>query len=207
MDAYLLLDDLLRALNTNRIQTVLVSFETIETMDRAKAELIDSPDLPLFSRVADLRDLNQGLLRALKLEKVATTLVIVLFILIVALNMVSALTMLVMEKHRDIGIMKSFGTPGEVILRVFIRQGMTLAVRGTLLGTLLGVGLSYLADATRLIKLDNDVYEVLNYLPFRIAPHEVLLVALGSLVLCLVTCIYPARQAASLDPVEALKYD
>jgi hypothetical protein len=130
-----------------------------------------------------------------------------LFILIVALNMISALTMLVMEKHRDIGIMKSFGTPSRVIKAIFIRQGMTLALRGTLLGTVIGVTLAWVADSTRLIKLDNDVYEVLNYLPFEVHPLEVVLVAIGSMLLSLVTCIYPAHQAAKLDPVEALKYD
>jgi len=207
MDSYLLLDDLLALLNTTRIQSVLVNFKSMESMEAGKEWLSTTREMPLFAEVADLRDLNQGLLRALKMEKVATTLVISLFILIVALNMVSALTMLVMEKHRDIGIMKSFGTPKKVILKIFIRQGMTLAARGTLLGSALGVGLSLLADKTKLIKLDNNVYEVLNYLPFEVAPMEVLLTAVGSLILSYITCIYPAYQAASLNPVEALKYD
>lgn len=207
VDAYLLLDELLRVLNERTVQTVLVRFDSVKQMDRAKASLKANEDLPPLTSVADLRDLNLGLLRALELEKIATTLVISLFILIVALNMISALTMLVMEKHRDIGIMKSFGTPSGLIKRIFIRQGMTLALRGTILGTLIGVTLAWVADSTRLIKLDNDVYEVLNYLPFEVRPTEVIMVAVGSLILSLATCIYPAHQAAKLDPVEALKYD
>ncbi len=207
MDAYLLLDELLTLLNTTRIQTVLVNFDSMESMETGKQWLSTTREMPLFATDADRRDLNLGLLRALKMEKRATTLVISLFILIVALNMVSALTMLVMEKHRDIGIMKSFGTPKKVILRIFIRQGMTLAIRGTILGTILGVGLSVLADSTQLIKLDNNVYEVLNYLPFEVSPMEATLTAIGSLTLSFITCIYPAYQAASLNPVEALKYD
>ena len=206
-DAYLLLDDLLMLLNTTEIQTILVSFDDLDAMEAGKADLLADPELLPSAAVMDLRDLNQGLLRALGLEKLATTSVISLFILIVALNMVSALTMLVMEKHRDIGIMKAFGTPRAMILRVFLRQGMTLSFYGTVLGTVLGVGLAILADRTRLISLDNNVYEVLSYLPFKVNPAEVVLVAVGSLVISFLTSIYPARQAAAMDPVEALAYE
>ena len=207
MDAYIHLDQLLELLNTQRVDRVLVRFSNMKALERAKPQLAASPELPLMSRVADLRDLNQGLLRALDLEKMMTTLLISLFILIVALNMVSALIMMVMEKHRDIGIMKSFGTPSSVIQKIFMRQGMTLAVRGTALGSVLGVVVAIIMDRTKAFKLDNDVYEVLNYLPFQVNPWEVVMIAAGSLLLCLVTTIYPARQAAALDPVEALQFD
>jgi len=206
-DAYVHIKTLFLLLNTTHVQSVMMRFTSIEAMDRAKRQLQESADLPVLSTIVDFRDLNQSLLHALELEKVATTLVIGLFILIVALNMVSALIMLVMEKHHDIGIMKSFGTPNRTILKIYIRQGMTLSLRGTALGTLLGVTFAKIADATRLIKLDNDVYEVLNYLPFVVRWREVALVAVFSLILALITSIYPAWQAASLDPVEALKFD
>lgn len=206
-DAYLFLDDLLMLVNTAEVGSVLVSFESIEAMEKGKAVLQGNPGLPEYAQVYDLRDLNQNLLKALKLEKLATTSVITLFILIVALNMISALTMLVMEKHRDIGIMKTFGASRNDILKIFIRQGMTLAVRGTVLGTLVGVGMALVADRFRLIRLDNSVYEVLDYLPFEVRPLEVMFVALGSLLLSFLASIYPARQASALNPVEALKFD
>ena len=206
-DAYVHIKTVFQIMGTSGVQSVLLRFNSIEAMDKAKRGLQESTDLPILSTVVDFRDLNQSLLHALNLEKMATTLVIGLFILIVALNMVSALIMLVMEKHHDIGIMKSFGTPNKTILKIYIRQGMTLSMRGTLLGTILGVAFAKTADATRLIKLDNNVYEVLNYLPFVVKWPEVLLVAIFSLLLALVTSIYPAWQAANLDPVEALKYD
>lgn len=206
-DAYLLLDDLWLLLNSREISSVLVKFSDIKALDVAKNQLKADPRLPIHASVIDFRDLNQKLFQALQLEKVATTSVISLFVLIVALNMISALIMMVMEKHRDIGIMKSFGTPRKTIRRIFIRQGMTLSVWGTLLGTLLGVTVAYVADATQLIKMDNAVYEVLNYLPFHLVWYEVALVALGSLGLSYLSTLYPAAQAARLDPVEALKYD
>ena len=206
-DAYVHLDELFGLLGTDKVESVLVKFTDIGQMDKGKQRLILDEDMPLFATVIDFRELNQGLLRALQLEKLATTTIISLFILIVALNMISALIMLVMEKHRDIGIMRSFGAPRKTILRIFLRQGMTLSFWGTLMGTVLGVLLAWIADATKLIRLDNSVYEVLNYLPFKIRAEEVLLVALGSLALSFITAIYPARQAAALNPVEALKYD
>lgn len=206
-DAYLLLDQLLMVLGTDEIQSILVNFQTLDDMEIGKAALRAHPGLLPSANVVDLRDLNQGLLSALALEKLATTAVISLFILIVALNMISALTMLVMEKHRDIGIMRAFGTPRATIMRIFLRQGMTLSVWGTVLGSVLGVVGALVADATKLIKLDNNVYEVLSYLPFVVRPHEVLLVALGSLLISLLTCLFPARQAARMDPVEALAYE
>jgi lipoprotein-releasing system permease protein len=206
-DAYLLLDDLLLLLNSTEVSSVLVRFSSLREMDVAKQQLKNDPRLPVHAAVVDFRDLNQKLFQALQLEKIATTSVISLFVLIVALNMISALIMMVMEKHRDIGIMKSFGTPRKTIRRIFIRQGMTLSFWGTLFGTVLGVGVAYVADSTQLIKMDNAVYEVLNYLPFHLVWYEVLLVALGSLVLSYLSTLYPAAQAAKLDPVQALKYD
>lgn len=207
VDAYLLLDDLMLLLNTRKVQTLLVRFDDVAALDRGKAQLIGHPDLPTFATVVDLRDFNQNLLKALRLEKAATTLVIGLFILIVGLNMISALIMMVMEKHRDIGIMRSFGTPRKTIARIFVRQGMTLAVAGTCLGTVLGVAAAWVCDHYRLIQMDNRVYEVLSYLPFEVQPLEVLWIACGSLVLAYLASLYPARRAAALDPVQALKYD
>lgn len=206
-DAYLHLGSLFQLLNTTRVQQVLVKFANLEAMDRAKAKLIGNPKLPDGATVVDFRDLNDSLLSALQLEKMATTLVICIFILVVALNMVSALIMLVMEKHRDIGIMRSFGVPRGAIMRIFVRQGMTLSFWGTLTGTILGVTLALVLDRTKFFSLDNNVYEVLSYLPFEVHALEVVLVALGSLAICFLTTLFPARQAAKLDPVEALKYD
>ncbi len=206
-DAYLHLGSMFQLLNTTKVQQVLVKFSDLAAMDRAKAQLIGHPKLPDGATVVDFRDLNESLLSALQLEKIATTLVFCIFILVVALNMVSALIMLVMEKHRDIGIMRSFGVPRAAIMRIFVRQGMTLSFWGTLAGTIIGVTLALLLDRTKFFALDNNVYEVLSYLPFEVHALEVLFVALGSLIVSFATTLFPARQAANLDPVEALKYD
>jgi len=207
LEAYVLLDTLLLALNTTEVQVVHVRFDDLAKMDQGKEILIASSELPNRTLVVDLRDFNQGLFEALKMEKMVTAFIFGLIVLVVALNMISTLVMLVMEKHRDIGIMKAFGTPKPVILRIFIRQGMILSTLGTTLGTILGFTLAVVADRTQLIKLDNSVYEVLSYLPFEVHAKDVLLVAIGSLLVSFFSTLYPATQAALLDPVEALKYD
>jgi lipoprotein-releasing system permease protein len=186
--------------------------EVVQLFLRSSAQMEEIKDdygrrWPGMVRVLDMRDLNQGLLRALALEKWGTSLIVGLIILIAALNMVSALTMLVMEKHRDIGIMRALGANRRHIAAIFLRQGMTLSVRGTLSGTFLGVCLAWVADHYRWIRMDYEVYEVLSFLPFKVHASEVVLVALGSLLISLVASWYPARQAARMNPSEALRYE
>lgn len=206
-ESYVHLTELLKVLNSDRVHAVMIKLFDLHALDATKERLQADTRLPSQCRIMDLRDLNQNLLHALTIEKWGTTLIIGLIILIAALNMVSALIMLVMEKNRDIGIMKSMGAHRNMILGIFIRQGMTLSFWGTLLGTVLGVGLAMWADATQLLKLDSEVYEVLNYLPFTVKWLEVASVAFGSLFISFLSALYPAFQGASLNPVEALRYE
>lgn len=205
--AYVHLEVLFEMFQTTTVHSIQVRLKSLTQLDRAKADLRTNPHLPDTARVLDLRDLNQGLLHALTLEKWGSTLIISLIIMIAALNMVSALIMLVMEKHRDIGILKALGASRRMLMSIFVRQGLYLSWVGTLLGTLLGVTLSLWADSTQILKLDREVYEVLNYLPFEVHAMEVLGVALGSIAISLLSTLYPSYQAASLDPVEALRYE
>jgi lipoprotein-releasing system permease protein len=153
----------------------------------------------------DWGQLNQALFSALWIEKMAIGITIGLIMMVAALNIVASLVLLVMEKSRDIAILKTMGASSGSIRTIFVLQGGIIGVVGTAVGAACGVAVSHLADRYQLIRLPGDVYSV-AWLPFRVEPSNFLLVVLGSLAVCLLATLYPSRQASRLDPAEALRY-
>jgi lipoprotein-releasing system permease protein len=153
----------------------------------------------------DWTKLNQSLFKALWLEKMAISITIGLIIMVAALNIVASLILLVMEKHRDIAILKTMGASGRSIRLIFMLQGAIIGVVGTGLGGIAGWAISTVADRYQLIRLPFDVYQV-THVPFVILPLDFVLVVVLAFLICLVATIYPSRQAAKLDPAEALRY-
>jgi lipoprotein-releasing system permease protein len=153
----------------------------------------------------DWTKLNQSLFKALWLEKMAISITIGLIILVAGLNIVASLILLVMEKHRDIAILKTMGASGRSIRIIFMLQGAIIGVVGTGLGATAGWVISTVADRYQLIRLPFDVYQV-THVPFVILPLDFLLVVVLAFLICLVATIYPSRQASKLDPAEALRY-
>ena len=149
--------------------------------------------------------LNQSLFQALWLEKMAIGITIGLIMMVAALNIVASLVLLVMEKSRDIAILKTMGARARSVRVVFVLQGAIIGVVGTAAGAAGGVAVSWLADRYRWIRLP-DVYDV-AWVPFRVDPGNLLVVVLGSLAVCLLATLYPSRQASRLDPAEALRYE
>lgn len=149
---------------------------------------------------------NRELFRALKLEQVVTFIVLALIVCVAALNILIALTMMVMEKTKDIAVMMSFGVTAEQVRRVFLLQGLLISVIGTLLGLAVGYGLSWLGGHYRFIQLDAAVYSI-DYLPFSPRALDGLLVAAVSLGTSLIATLYPSRSAARVLPAEALRYE
>ena len=153
----------------------------------------------------DWREMNKSLFSALWLEKMAIAVTIGLIIMVAALNIVASLILLVMEKSRDIAILKTMGARASSIRRIFLLQGLIIGLVGTGGGTLLGVTLIYVLDRFRLIHVPIDVYQI-SYIPFTLLPLDLLTVVVAAMLICLLATLYPSRQAAKLDPAQALRY-
>ena len=148
---------------------------------------------------------NRELFRALRLEQIVTFIVLALIVCVAALNILIALTMMVMEKTKDIAVMMSFGVTPAQVRRVFLLQGLMISLIGTLIGLVVGLGLSWLGGHYR-IHLDPTVYSI-DYLPFAPSFLDALIVAAVSLGVSALATIYPSGSAASVLPAEALRYE
>ncbi|WP_028324939.1 lipoprotein-releasing ABC transporter permease subunit [Desulfatirhabdium butyrativorans] len=155
--------------------------------------------------VRDWMQMNRNLFSALKLEKTVMFIILALIILVAAFNIASSLIMMVMEKTRDIAILKAMGATDASIRRIFVLKGMIIGVVGTVLGGTLGVILCVLLKRYQFIDLPGDVY-YLSKLPVLLKTGDILTIAVSSLVICFLSTLYPSRQAARLNPVEAIRH-
>jgi lipoprotein-releasing system permease protein len=153
----------------------------------------------------DWAQMNRSLFSALWLEKMAISITIGLIIMVAALNIVASLVLLVMEKSRDIAILKTMGSSTASIRRIFMLQGLIIGLIGTAGGTLLGCGVIYVLDRYKVIHVPIDVYQI-SYVPFTLLPQDLIAVVAAALLICFVATIYPSRQASKLDPAQALRY-
>ncbi len=149
---------------------------------------------------------NRELFRALKLEQIVTFIVLALIVCVAALNILIALTMMVMEKTRDIAVLMSFGVTPAQVRRVFLLQGLLISVIGTVLGLLVGYGVSWAGGHYRFIRLDSAVYSI-DYLPFAMRWRDGVAVAAVSLGVSMVATLYPSGSAAKVLPAETLRYE
>jgi lipoprotein-releasing system permease protein len=150
--------------------------------------------------------MNASLFSALTLEKMAISMTIGLIVMVAALNIVASLILLVMEKHRDIAILKTMGASARSVTVIFMMQGLIIGVVGTTVGAVAGYVLSFILDRYKLIRVPVDVYQV-SHVPFTVLPRDFVVVVIGAILVCFFATIYPSRQAARLDPAQALRYE
>jgi lipoprotein-releasing system permease protein len=192
----------------------LLGKEAPDFIELRVADVYDAPAIStrimeqLGSRYVaeDWADMNETWFSALWLEKMAISITIGLIVLVAALNIIASLIMLVMEKRRDIAILKTMGTASRRVTRIFMLQGLIIGVVGTSIGATLGYVFSWFLDRYKLIQLPMDVYQV-SYVPFVVQPLDFGVVVTASIAICLLATIYPSRQAARLDPVQALRFE
>ncbi|MEZ4485533.1 MAG: FtsX-like permease family protein [Syntrophotaleaceae bacterium] len=153
-------------------------------------------------------------LSALKLEKLGLFIVLAIIVLVAAFNIATTLIMVVMEKHKDIAILRSMGATSRSILKIFVLEGLIIGFLGTFLGTLLGVVLAKQADpiikglegALQVKIFDQTVYGMDRF-PSVVIPEDVVKVVAVAMIICLLATVYPAFRASRMDPGEALRYE
>ena len=149
-------------------------------------------------------ELNRNLFTWMKLEKAVMFVILALIVLVAAFNIVSTLFMVVLEKRRDIGVLKSLGAPSRVVLQVFLCEGLLIGGLGTALGAGLGMLLIGILQRYPFVRLPGDVYFI-ERLPVRPEGGDFIAVILAALTLCLTAALYPAWRASRLDPVDAIR--
>jgi lipoprotein-releasing system permease protein len=180
-----------------------IRVKDIYAADKIGAEIQEKLGHPYTTR--DWMRMNRSLFSALKLEKIAMFIILTLIVLVAAFNIASTLIMIVMEKTKDIAVLKSMGATRQTIMRIFMLEGLIIGSIGTVLGLGLGFILTGLLKRYEFIKLPSDVYYI-STLPVKIESLDVVLIAGATMVISFLATLYPSWQAARMDPVEAIRY-
>ena len=181
----------------------------VRTADRWGATAIAerlSQRLGFPYRTLDWQEQNRNLFQALKLEKLAMSVILALIMIVAAFNIVSTLTMVVADKTKEIGILKAMGMPARSIRRIFFAQGLVIGVVGTVFGLILGFGAALALDKYQFIKLDPQIYFI-DHLPVSTQPMDVMWIVLASIAIAAVATVYPSIQASRLFPIEAIRHE
>jgi lipoprotein-releasing system permease protein len=174
--------------------------------DTARAEAIQSTLATRFpqAQFKTWKEINRPLFLALRLEKVVMFATISLIIFVAALNLISSLSMLILEKRPSVGVLRTLGATERNILSLFMQVGLLIGLTGTLLGNAIGLGVAWAANRYHLIPLPQDVYFI-SFLPFALDPEDIIGVNVVAVVLSVVATWYPARIASRLDPIAAIR--
>ena len=190
--------------NMSTVTAITVRIKDVLKADEVKKEIAAKLRYPYFVR--DWMDLNKNLFGALLLEKIAMFVLLTLIVLVACFNIASMLIMRVMEKTKDIGILKAIGAKNSDIRVIFTLEGFLIGFIGTMLGSGAGLLIVWLQKTYKLIKLPNDIYYI-DSLPVSINWYDPAVIAVAAILLSLLATIYPSSQASRLDVVEALRYE
>jgi lipoprotein-releasing system permease protein len=195
----------------SRVSAITVKIKDVLKADKVKKDIARKLRYPLPAGrqayfVRNWMDLNKNLFGALLLEKIVMFALLALIVLVACFNIASMLIMRVMEKTKDIGILKAIGASGGDVVSIFRMEGFFIGFIGTMLGSAAGLLIVWLQKACKLVKLPSDVYYI-DSLPVSINWQEPVIIAVAAILLSLLATVYPSLQAARLDVVEALRYE
>jgi len=188
----------------DKVTGIEVKVHDIDAARVVARDLEQRVGYPFYSR--DWMEVNRNLFVAFRLEKFIQFIVLLLIVLVAAFNIAATLIMVVMEKRKDIAILKSMGATNLAIGTVFVFKGAVIGILGTLVGIVGGLSGAALLERYQFIELPKDVFYV-STVPVRIYPENFALVAAAAIAICILATIYPARQAARLAPVEVIRYE
>jgi len=188
----------------DEVTGIEVKVEDIQKSDKIGEAIQGTLQYPYYTK--DWKMMNKSLFSALKLEKVTMFIILTMIVLVGALNIISSLVMMVMEKTRDIAILRTMGASAKNIMSIFIFQGLFVGLVGTLLGLVSGSFLCHILAKYKFIKLPPDVYYITT-LPVRMEWLDIVSIILAAIIISFLATIYPSWQAAKVNPVEALRYE
>jgi lipoprotein-releasing system permease protein len=200
-DAYLDLDEAEGLFGTDGKPTSIEIYGSAERAEEIQGKL--AAQFPNV-QVKTWKEINRPLFLALRLEKIVMFATISLIIFVAALNLISSLSMLIMEKRPQVGVLRTLGATERGILSIFLQVGLLIGLAGTLLGNIAGIGLSWAANRFHLIALPSDMY-FMTYLPFQLDASDILGINAVAVGLSILATWYPARIASRLDPIAAIR--
>jgi lipoprotein-releasing system permease protein len=195
-----------------RVTGIEIKTKDIYKVKEIGKEIRKKLGFPFWTK--DWMEMNRNLFSALKLERIMMFILLVLIVLVAAFNIISTLIMVVMEKYKDIAILKSMGAPSKGILKIFVIEGLVVGVVGTILGAISGLLVALnLSEIQGLLErllgfriMASDVYYI-DKLPSQVNPLDIALIVMTAILISLLATLYPSWRASRLDPAEALRYE
>lgn len=188
----------------NLVSGAAIKIDDLFNAATAKRDLQERLGFPYFVRT--WADSNRNLLEAVKLEKTVMFIILMLIVMVACFNIASALIMTVLERTRDIGIFKAIGANNLNVMTVFAIQGTITGFLGTALGTAMGLIACWCLKTYKFISLPRDIYYI-DKLPVKLEPGDLVIIICSSIIISIISALYPAFKASQLDPVEALRYE
>ena len=188
----------------DEVTVIELKVKDIDQSDTIGKRIQEKLGYPYWTK--DWKMMNRSLFSALKLEKVTMFIILTMIVLVGALNIISSLVMMVMEKNRDIAILRTMGASPKSIMSIFIFQGLFVGLIGTLLGLMSGSFLCHILARYKFIKLPPDIYYI-STLPVRMEWLDVISIVFAAVIISFLATIYPSWQASKVNPVEALRYE